>query len=136
MADEAIARGKNPLLPSSVDEADEFIRWVAEKPPPLPKPMRVFAIRRHIEARARLTSYFDVLHTEAGWTGLPEDWSAITAPALVIHGARDRVIDPATAEALTAQLPSAELRMLAGIGHVPQIEVPKLVAKLMEGFLP
>ena len=116
-------------------EIDDFMHWVAEKPLPIPRPMRLCAMSSHIAARERMSTYFDEISRQGVWLGLPEDWSSVRAPALVIHGDKDRVIHPATAEALAASLPKAEISILAGIGHIPQLEDPRRVARLMEGFL-
>jgi|GEM_PF-169474 len=48
------------------------------------------------------------------------DWSEITVPTLVVHGARDPLFPLAGARALAAAVPGAELLELADVGH----EVP------------
>ncbi len=52
---------------------------------------------------------------------------AVTAPVLLVSGARDRVTRPAGAEALAAALPDARLLRLDGIGHFPHLEAPGAV---------
>ncbi|MEW6058842.1 MAG: alpha/beta fold hydrolase [Actinomycetota bacterium] len=42
----------------------------------------------------------------------------IRAPALVLHGTEDQMIDPANAQILASRIPGAELAMLEGAGHV------------------
>ncbi|MFB2552873.1 acetoin dehydrogenase dihydrolipoyllysine-residue acetyltransferase subunit [Ensifer soli] len=54
--------------------------------------------------------------------------AALRVPAKVIWGRRDAIIPPAHAEAVPG---SVALHRLAGIGHVPQIECPEIVASLV-----
>ena len=39
-------------------------------------------------------------------------------PTLILHGTRDRLVAPANAERLTADIPGAELHWLQGAGHL------------------
>jgi pimeloyl-ACP methyl ester carboxylesterase len=41
----------------------------------------------------------------------------ITAPTLVVHGDRDRMVDPSGARATAAAIPGARLVTIAGMGH-------------------
>ncbi len=56
------------------------------------------------------------------------EWAKVTAPALLIWGEKDRLIPPSTAQAyLKGRAPGApapELKLLPGLGHVPQLEDP------------
>jgi pimeloyl-ACP methyl ester carboxylesterase len=44
---------------------------------------------------------------------------SVRVPALVLHGAEDRVIRPAAGEALARLLPGARVELVAGLGHLP-----------------
>jgi pimeloyl-ACP methyl ester carboxylesterase len=48
----------------------------------------------------------------------------VRCPVLVVHGDRDRFVPPAFARAACRAHPEWALRMLGGIGHVPQLEAP------------
>jgi len=50
--------------------------------------------------------------------------SNVRCPVLVIHGRRDRFVPVAYAEAALVQYPSWRGRLLARVGHVPQMEAP------------
>nr|WP_284690345.1 alpha/beta fold hydrolase [Paraconexibacter algicola] len=53
----------------------------------------------------------------------------ISAPTLVIHGDRDRMVHPSGGRATAGAIPKARLRTIAGMGHdLP----PGLVATLVE----
>jgi pimeloyl-ACP methyl ester carboxylesterase len=52
----------------------------------------------------------------------PESYQALTLPVAYIWGAEDTVTPLAQGEELAALTPGAELVVLPGIGHIPQIE--------------
>jgi pimeloyl-ACP methyl ester carboxylesterase len=53
---------------------------------------------------------------------------AITAPVLLLHGDRDRLVPIAAARAAAKANPGWEYHEAAGIGHVPQLEDPAWTA--------
>jgi pimeloyl-[acyl-carrier protein] methyl ester esterase len=61
-------------------------------------------------------------------TDLREKLHALSPPALVVHGARDRLVPPAAGERLASLLPGARLLMLPGAAHAPFLSQPAPVA--------
>jgi pimeloyl-ACP methyl ester carboxylesterase len=59
----------------------------------------------------------------------------ITAPALVIWGEHDRLVSPVYAQEFAARLADARVEIVAGAGHVPQVERLDAVAPLVLDFL-
>ncbi len=125
--------GENPLIPREED-VDRFMQIVLERPPPVGRAV----IRHVIMERARRA---DMLHKlfrgfvlADGDDGVPRDLSVIDRPALVIHGEQDRIIDKRTAEDLVLGLPRAELVVMRGVGHAPQLEAPRHTARIIEAF--
>jgi pimeloyl-ACP methyl ester carboxylesterase len=55
--------------------------------------------------------------------------SQITAPTLVVAGRQDKLIDIRTAPQVARVIPDSRLLIIGGVGHVAQIEVPRLVAR-------
>ncbi|MEJ3746033.1 alpha/beta hydrolase [Actinomycetes bacterium KLBMP 9797] len=53
----------------------------------------------------------------------------ITAPTLVIGGRQDRLVDIRVAPQVAKVIPDSRLLILDGVGHVAQMEVPRLVAR-------
>jgi len=49
---------------------------------------------------------------------------SVACPALVLHGARDRLVPVATAREATAQHPNWQLVIFDDLGHIPQMEAP------------
>lgn len=128
----ALARGENLLVPDSHEKTEAFLRSVTERPLMVPRALQRYVTTERIRRQAELDAIF------AGWSAakdMPEDLEAITAPTLVIHGARDKIIHPRTADVLAARLPRARRVILDRIGHVPQLEDPRRVAALIAAFL-
>ncbi len=60
---------------------------------------------------------------------------SITAPVLLLHGERDRLVPVAAARAAARANPTWSVRLLPGVGHVPQLEAPQTVAAEVRGWL-
>jgi pimeloyl-ACP methyl ester carboxylesterase len=50
------------------------------------------------------------------------DLHRVTAPALILHGERDRLVPVANARRLAGALPDAELHVIGGTGHAAELE--------------
>ncbi|HUA43446.1 MAG TPA: alpha/beta hydrolase [Streptosporangiaceae bacterium] len=71
--------------------------------------------------RAALLTYGGQSTADPGLLGrLP----AITIPTLVVWGAADRMIPPEHGRAYAGAIPGAQLRLIPGAGHLPQLETP------------
>ncbi len=66
---------------------------------------------------------------------LRADLSAITAPALVLHGNHDRLVPPAAAKFLAERLPAARLALIPSAGHAPFLSHPDAVWNALNEFL-
>ncbi|MEH1167236.1 alpha/beta hydrolase [Micromonospora sp. CPCC 205539] len=60
---------------------------------------------------------------------------AVRAPTLVVGGRQDRLVDVRVAPQTAQAIPDSRLLMLDGVGHVAQLEVPRLVARAVVGLL-
>jgi len=60
---------------------------------------------------------------------------SIAAPALVLHGDGDVVVDPRNAELLAGLLPHASLELFPGTGHLFFWQQPERFVRLLEEFL-
>ena len=58
----------------------------------------------------------------------PLDTGRITAPSLIVWGARDALLPRTHQEAMASEIPGARLVIYAGVGHLPVIEAPERVA--------
>ena len=59
----------------------------------------------------------------------------VTIPALVIWGESDRVVDPDYGRAYAQSLPNARFELILEAGHLPQIEQPERLLKIVWEFV-
>ncbi|WP_229827611.1 alpha/beta fold hydrolase [Klenkia taihuensis] len=80
--------------------------------------------------RGLMTSYLRV--------GRANAWRAargVSAPALVVWGDRDKLVDPRLAPRLATTLPDARLQVQPGVGHVAMMEAPEDTARAVLALL-
>ncbi len=61
--------------------------------------------------------------------------TAVTIPALVIWGESDRIFTPGYGRAYAAAFPNGRFELVAGAGHLPQLEQPASTIALIQAFL-
>lgn len=66
---------------------------------------------------------------------LRQEVSRVGQPALVLHGARDRIVPPAAGRRLAAALPDARFVLLRSCAHAPFLSQPDRVARALREFL-
>ena len=64
-----------------------------------------------------------------------EEMRQIDVRTLVVWGAEDRVFSPDNAERLRNDIDGAEIRMIEGSGHLPQIEKTEAFLAAVRPFL-
>jgi pimeloyl-ACP methyl ester carboxylesterase/putative sterol carrier protein len=93
-------------------------------------------IRIYRDPRARMAFFASLRHI---MTERPEPFFAslrrIRQPALVILGARDRLVPQRLGVRLARLMPNAKLVVLPGVGHVPQFEATKVTLRRIRSFL-
>lgn len=62
--------------------------------------------------------------------------SSITVPVLLVHGHRDRLVPVSAARDAARRNPSWRYVELPGVGHVPQLQVPDRLARILLDWLP
>jgi pimeloyl-ACP methyl ester carboxylesterase len=67
--------------------------------------------------------------------GLARRIHRIAAPTLVIWGTRDGVIADSYADEFASRIPGARVERIQGAGHLPHLEEPDAVARLLTEFL-
>ncbi len=129
----ALDGGKNPLIPGTHDEFVAMLDFVTVKRPWLPQSIGAYLAAEQVKRKSDLVELFD------GWLAqdaaeLDAALSRVKAPTLVIHGELDRVIDLSSARAIADRVASSTLMVLPNVGHVPQLEVPREVARAITEF--
>ncbi len=61
--------------------------------------------------------------------------ATVQAPTLLVWGAKDRLVDVALAPRAASTFPHSRLLVLPDVGHVAQMERPKIVARVFLGML-
>jgi 3-oxoadipate enol-lactonase len=61
--------------------------------------------------------------------------AGVSVPVLVLVGEQDEATPPAMSHELAAGLPDAELRIIPGCAHVPQLQAPELFLDAIADFL-
>lgn len=90
------------------------------------------------EQRAAVAANFATLRVYGGNMtdpALRERLHAIASPTLVVWGEADRVADAEYGRAFAQAIPGSRFQLLAGTGHVPQIETPQLLADTVWPFI-
>ncbi|GIE86535.1 alpha/beta fold hydrolase [Actinoplanes regularis] len=70
--------------------------------------------------------------------GVNSQWrlaERVKAPTLVIGGLTDKMVDPRVPAQVARAIPDSRLLILPGVGHVAQMEVPRLVGRAIVGML-
>ncbi len=67
--------------------------------------------------------------------GLTRRIHRISAPSLVVWGRQDGILPPVYAEEFGSRLQDAKVEVVDGAGHLPQLEQPEVVGKLVQEFL-
>ena len=65
---------------------------------------------------------------------LRRDLRRLRQPALVLHGAHDRIVPPAAGRRLAATLPVARFRLMRACAHAPFLSQPARVARALREF--
>lgn len=106
-------------------DADRFFVDPATLPP-----ARVAAQRANMRTMAVLTAEHGMSDPE-----LQDQLGRITVPALVLWGESDRVFTPGYGRAYASQLGRARFELIAGAGHLPQLEQPAATFAAIDAFL-
>jgi pimeloyl-ACP methyl ester carboxylesterase len=85
-----------------------------------------------------MTSPLFTLRTYGGSMGDPglrSRLAGVKVPALVVWGDSDQVCTPAYGRVYAASIPDARFHLLTGAGHVPQIEDPEQLLRVVHSVL-
>ncbi len=121
--------GRSPLFAQRAEDFDAVADWVFEKHPMLPWAIKHVAAERMVADEALHQQIFKEL---VGSESINASAGSIGAPALIIWGDHDRVLDVSCGEVLLKLLPHAKLEVMPGLGHLPILEAPSGSA---EGYL-
>jgi pimeloyl-ACP methyl ester carboxylesterase len=67
--------------------------------------------------------------------GLKKRAHRVTTPTLLVWGKEDRLVPPVYADEFTQRIPGARVQTVDGAGHVPHLERPEVVARMIREFV-
>lgn len=88
--------------------------------------------------RVPAATYRAMVRAEDPWLRSNVNWrqlAGVTAPSLVLVGARDVITPPPNSRALARALPRSVLRIVSGAGHSLLFQEPRVATDLIEEFL-
>jgi len=95
-------------------------------------------LRRIVHLMAQETGVEGFLRQQEAIIGRPDSRPALAAircPTLVVVGDGDALIPPEHSEEIVRGIPDAKLVQVPGAGHLPTLERPALVTRLLGGWL-
>jgi len=130
---ELMARGENPLFIRDADGFERLLDFVFVERPYIPRPIARYLAEQGVRNRpfnekisADLNG--DPLALEATVKGL-------SVPALIVWGARDRLVHVSGARILGSVMPDAKVVVMPNVGHIPMVEKPAETAAELLRFL-
>lgn len=136
------AKGGNPTEVGKAYERGEYLLF-SQKPEDFEKVLDFVMVQRpfipgsvrQVLAGQAVANY--TLHTRI-FRNLMEHWDEysvndrirdLPVPALIVYGDTDRAVDPGNGLIWKQLLPNSQLEIMKGIGHLPMMEAPQVVAQ-------
>jgi len=133
LAGQRILAGENPLLLTSIDQFDDFVKLLFVVPPPLPSFAMKHLADKVVSNHEFNRKVFSDLSNKSD--DLAPELITITIPTLIMWGDTDKVIDVSAAHLFHNLIHNSQLTILPNCGHVPMAEQPKPAAKLLSNFI-
>lgn len=115
-----LEKGKNPLIPHTEDEFAQEFAFVMNDPPFIPRPMlNVLA-----QASIHNLPLADNIFLQTVSDSIEDRANGMPIPSLIVWGDHDRAINVEAAHILHRLMPQSQVKIMAGLGHVPMIENP------------
>jgi pimeloyl-ACP methyl ester carboxylesterase len=129
---DAIDRGINPFIPTTVAQLDLELGLLFVTPPQIP-----LASKKSIVAdyAARYRHYVQVWNIVNLYGDILTRQPPAKIPTLIVWGNDDRIFDVAGAQELQHRIPGSELHVLPRAGHLLHLEDAAEVAPIYIGFV-
>ncbi len=121
-----LRQGKNNLVVGSPEDYDRLIKYVFEKPPYIPRPLKIHFAEKAAESRGFNEKVMRDL--KANPAPLEPRLGRMALPVFVLWGDRDRIIDVSCVEVLRRGLPDSTVVIMKECGHLPMTERPEEAA--------
>lgn len=110
-------------------------RTLASSAPAALDPDVVTSFTRHVRSKRDVVRILGTGRRLKPELRAPFELGWIRCPVLVVWGERDRMVSPAGAKRILAEVPQARLESIEACGHCPQVECPDVVAGLLDEWL-
>lgn len=116
--------GRNPMIVGNAEEFAQLVALVTAVPLPIPRRFLDVVAQERIRNHGLEQRIFKQLAADS----VEERIRGLATPALIVWGARDRVLHPGSAGILQTLLTRSEVVMMPGVGHLPMLEQPEASA--------
>jgi len=113
--------GRNPMIVNNEEEFAELVAVVTAAPLPIPRRFLDVLAQERIRNRDLEQRIFKQLADDS----VEQRVRGLATPALIVWGAQDRVLHPASAGILQMLLTRSEVVLMPDVGHVPMLEQPE-----------
>lgn len=129
-----LLQGRNPLIPGDAAETRSLFRYTTWRGRAVFSRVMPLAMGPEMRHRRPVNQhlFMDMMQPRER---IPELLERVQAPAQVIWGERDQVVDVSCAHHYGALLPRAQVTILRGVGHLPMLEAPLRSARLVRRFV-
>jgi pimeloyl-ACP methyl ester carboxylesterase len=116
--------GRNPMIVKNEEEFAELVAVVTAAPLPIPRRFLDVVAQERIRNHDLEQRIFKQLADDS----VEQRVRGLATPALIVWGAQDRVLHPASAGILQLLLTRSEAILMPGVGHLPMLEQPEQCA--------
>jgi len=113
--------GENPMIVKNEEEFARLVAGVTAVPLPIPRRILDVLAQERIRNRDLEQRIFKQLADDS----VEQRVRGLATPALIVWGAQDRVLHPASAGILQLLLTRSEAILMPGVGHLPMLEQPE-----------
>ncbi len=126
-------KGENPLVLKDVNDMPRLMALAFVNPPSLPYPLQKVMTQTALANR----QFYEKELKEIGpdFLSLEKDLPNIKAPALILWGDQDKILDVSSVPVFEKGLKNSKTVILKDCGHVPMIEKPQETANAYLAFI-
>ncbi|HOW56640.1 MAG TPA: alpha/beta hydrolase [Smithellaceae bacterium] len=126
-------KGESPLLLKDSNDFDRLMKLVFVNPPRTPYPFKKMFIKQGLANRPFNEKIAKDM--APGFTSLESDLPKIEAPALILWGDQDKILDISSVPVFEKGLKNYKTVIIKDCGHAPMLEKPKETSDAYLSFI-
>jgi pimeloyl-ACP methyl ester carboxylesterase len=126
-------KGENPLLLKDENDFPRLMSLIFVNPPFMPYPIKKMFIREALDNKSFNEKIMDEIIPDI--FSLEKNLPKIKAPALILWGDKDRIIDISSVPVFEKGLKNYKTVIINNCGHVPMLEKPQEAATAYFDFI-